>query len=330
MVLLLNDHKSSMTFHARVNPAIFGEKLITGSEAMAAWKNISLNQGLQETEYILDRVEMTPLAEYPEFNFMLQPISLSQAEFRDGLSRLAPWTYFVASGDVDNRRYATFNEATILFHRYRRHLIIEALIKGLGPSIGSMKSLDIGCNSGFFTLELASSGFKESLGIDFRRENIEQAEFLKHAFRVNAATFTLENAKDIALAGGCYDVVLNLGLMYHLSTPFEVMKTCFDVTTNVCVIDTITHKEPFSGYHLCVKNSAISIEGDLDFELQPTYRGIVDTIKASGFETVIEFSLPTSLIALYSDQSRRCFFAFKNDANEFVDRLAKHGQTIVL
>lgn len=319
-----------MALNAHVNPVIFGQTLITGSEAMAAWKNISLNQGLQQSEYILDRVEMVPLEDYPEFSFMLQPTSLSHAEFQDGLSRLAPWTYYVASRDVDNRRYGTFNETTILFHRYRRHLIVEALIKGLGPSIGSMTSLDIGCNSGFFTLELARVGFKDCLGIDFRCENIDQANFLKHAFQVNAATFTLENAKDIALSGGCYDVVLNLGLMYHLSTPFEVMKTCFDMATNVCVIDTITHKEPFSGYHLCIKNSAISIEGDLDFELQPTYRGIVDTIKASGFETVIEITLPTSQVELYSDQSRRCFFAFKNYANEFVDRLAKYGQTFAL
>lgn len=138
---------------------------------------------------------------------------------------------------------------------------------------------------------------------------------LRGVLKIENATFQLLNVKDLEL-GSSYDVILNLGLMYHLSTPFELLRNCRKCVNKGCVIDTICHREPFSGYHVVTnKNVDSCIEGDLMCELQATNRGIVDTIVAAGFKEVIEFvGVCDEDIDLYCNMSRRCFVAFKDSA----------------
>ena len=101
--------------------------------------------------------------------------------------------------------------------------------------------------------------------------------------------------------------------MYHLSTPYEVMRKCYEMTGDICIVDTICHQEPYSSYFvLANKDIKSPIEGDLTFELQPTYRGILETILSSGFKFIVEIiGTNSESIELYNDLSRRCFIAFK-------------------
>ena len=246
---------------------------------------------------------------------------MSLDEMQRGIASLADWTYHAEAGGASTIGHGTYNDQTIIFHRHRANLIAAPVAKMLGEDIGASTLLDIGCNCGFFTLEMAHRGVHSATGSDLRQENIDQAEFLKKAFGVKNANFYVQNIKDMADAGQTFDVVLNLGLMYHLSTPYEVLRTCYEMTERFCVVDTITHKEPFSGYHVALKDDSISIEGDLNFELQPTYRGILDTIKAAGFLEVVEIVAPVDNVDLYRDASRRCLVAFKNDPEPYLARI---------
>ena len=87
------------------------------------------------------------------------------------------------------------------------------------------------------------------------------------------------------------------------------------------MIDTITQTEQFSDYHVLMTNSQKSIEGDLDFEFQPTNRGILDTIKAAGLNEIREIVAPVSDIELYNDRSRWCLLAFKDSATRYISCL---------
>lgn len=281
-----------------------------------AWKLHGVGHGDQSTEYLTPRLEQDEsLAEFP---FLLRRPTMDAATMQAQISALAPWTYHVEAGGATTRGHGTYNDDTITFHRYRTNLISAAVLAMLGPAAKDARMLDLGCNCGFFTLDLAERGVGSVLGLDFRPENLAQAEFLKTAFGIENASFGRENVKD--LGGRTFDVVLNLGLMYHLSTPFEVMRACYDATERFCVVDTITHHEPFSAYHVNVANTESPIEGDLSFELQPTYRGILDTISAAGFGEVIEITAPTNT-QLYNNASRRCLVAFKDRADGYIERL---------
>jgi 2-polyprenyl-3-methyl-5-hydroxy-6-metoxy-1,4-benzoquinol methylase len=241
---------------------------------------------------------------------MLKPL-ISSSRFLESSASLAPWTYHVQARDIDNRRFGTFNDKTVAFHQYRRALILETLVDLLGDTLPAATALDLACNCGVFALEAVRLGFKDVRGLDIRPENIRQAEFLKLAFGVENCIFEVGNVKE--LAGKPCDVVLLLGIMYHLSTPFEVMRRAFEVTGKICVVDTITHKEPVSAYFVQAKDTARVLEGDQTFELQPSYRGIIDTMKIAGFETIIEVvGQADQEIDLYSDNSRRCLLGIRD------------------
>lgn len=56
------------------------------------------------------------------------------------------------------------------------------------------------------------------------------------------------------------------------------------------------------------KNSEIAIEGTRAIELQPTYRGVIDTMKQVGFKTVFEVIGNCDIqIDLFSDNTRNVF-----------------------
>lgn len=289
------------------------------SNPLGAWKTHAFGRGDLPSEYITPRAVCS--ASEKEFEFITRGPTMAKDQIQSEINRLAPWTYHVDVNGATTLGRGTYNDRTIRFHRYRANLIAATVARMLGRDLSTSTVLDLGCNCGFFTLELAVRGAQRVLGLDFRQENLDQAEFLKRAFSVRNAEFLKQNVKDLVVTGAKFDVVLNLGLMYHLSTPYEVMRACYDVTKQFCVIDTITHTEPFSGYHVLVKNTASPIEGDLSFELQPTYRGILDTTSAAGFRDIIEIVAPVDDIDSYSSGSRRCFVAFKDQADIYLARL---------
>jgi 2-polyprenyl-3-methyl-5-hydroxy-6-metoxy-1,4-benzoquinol methylase len=285
-----------------------------GPAALSDWKQHSGKMALQPTEFLVPLLHIGDIDRAKEFAFMRRELAIDVDRFSRRLAALATWTYFVSSNGVDNRAQGSYNDSTIDFHRFRNGLITDTVKRIIGPGLEDLSLLDIGCNSGFFTLEGAAAGFGRAVGVDLREENIEQARFLRSAFDIRNSEFSIQNVKHLEASGDRFDVVYNLGLMYHLSTPFEVLRTCRALTRRFCVIDTITHKEPFSGYHVALKDNSVTIEGDLAFELQPTYRGIIDTIKAAGFASVVEIvSDNPEGIELYQDSTRRCFLAFVDE-----------------
>jgi tRNA (mo5U34)-methyltransferase len=289
------------------------------------WKDYALRNDLLTTEFLVPRIIVDePLS---DFVFLNRKPRLDMEFLNRMIKELKEWTYHIEGEGFSTRNYGSYNDNTILFHRYRRNLIISTVVKLLGQELPRCKIVDLGCNCGFFTLEMAAMGANFAYGLDFRVRNIQQASLLQHTFGVENVSFGVENVKDIARRGEQFDVVLNLGLMYHLSTPFEVMRSCFEMSRRFCVVDTITHQEPFAGYHVLAKDPQISIEGDLQFELQPTCRGIIETMRLAGFQHIYEICLDAKNIDLYSDGSRRCFVGFKEHAQPYISNLLERSSS---
>jgi tRNA (mo5U34)-methyltransferase len=78
--------------------------------------------------------------------------------------------------------------------------------------------LDIGCNAGFFSLEMKRRGADRVLGIDFDPDYLAQARFA-----AEVAGFDIEfrelSVYDVAALGERFDVVLFMGVLYHLRHP---------------------------------------------------------------------------------------------------------------
>lgn len=78
--------------------------------------------------------------------------------------------------------------------------------------------LDIGCNAGYYSIEMKRRGADRVVGIDFDTAYLEQARFAASLCEVDIEFHEL-SAYDIARLGERFDIVLFLGVFYHLRHP---------------------------------------------------------------------------------------------------------------
>lgn len=78
--------------------------------------------------------------------------------------------------------------------------------------------LDIGCNAGFYSMEMKRRGADRVLGIDFDEGYLAQARF---AAEVNGLDieFRQVSVYDVGKLGEKFDIVLFMGVLYHLRHP---------------------------------------------------------------------------------------------------------------
>ncbi len=81
-----------------------------------------------------------------------------------------------------------------------------------------MSVLDVGCNAGFFSIEMKRRGAARVVGIDSDPGYLAQARF---AAEVSGADIELRELSvyDVARLGERFDLVLFLGVLYHLRHP---------------------------------------------------------------------------------------------------------------
>lgn len=170
---------------------------------------------------------------------------------------------------------------------HRLRMIQKALAAIFQDDLSKISCIDLACNWGAFSLEVAALGCGTVFGVDVRPENIRKAEMLRNYVGYENVKYEVG---DVFNAAGQYDLVLNLGLMYHVTRPFELIQKTYDLCTQVAIIETIVHREPFSGFVLG-NGENISHEhsaGVSRIELHPTYRALLDLMRAVGFKNLME------------------------------------------
>lgn len=78
--------------------------------------------------------------------------------------------------------------------------------------------LDIGCNGGFYSFELKRRGAARVLGIDFDDVYLDQARFAAAVLGLDIELRRL-SVYDVGALGERFDVVLFMGVLYHLRHP---------------------------------------------------------------------------------------------------------------
>jgi SAM-dependent methyltransferase len=213
---------------------------------------------------------------------------------------------------TDNYGASIFAEENAQRMQFRTDLIGGTLQMLFGSELPDMDLLDIGCNSGWFSFDLAERGIRAVHGVDLRPGNIAQARYLRDYFGLDNAEFEVADAMSFDETRQ-WDVVLNLGLLYHVTDPLELLQRTYQLCRRFAVVDTICHDEPFSGYVLFdTKNAEHPHEGREEWEFHPTYRGAIDGLRYAGFREVIEIvATDETTTGLYRNGGRRCFLAIK-------------------
>jgi tRNA (mo5U34)-methyltransferase len=96
----------------------------------------------------------------------------------------------------------------------------EQIAPSLPADMRGMRALDIGCNAGFYSIALANRG-AQVLGIDVDPHYLRQAEWARERFGLERSRLSLAQMQvyDLARLPETFDVVLFLGVLYHLRHP---------------------------------------------------------------------------------------------------------------
>lgn len=79
--------------------------------------------------------------------------------------------------------------------------------------------LDIGCNAGFYSFEMKRRGASRVLGIDHDERYLAQARFAAEVLGFDDVEFRLGEVWDVGSLGERFDMVIFMGVLYHLRHP---------------------------------------------------------------------------------------------------------------
>ncbi|MPZ71859.1 MAG: TIGR04290 family methyltransferase [Nitriliruptorales bacterium] len=100
--------------------------------------------------------------------------------------------------------------------------------------------LDIGCNAGFYTFEVAARG-AHVLAIDQDEHYLTQARWAAEMFGMSGSVeFERRTIYDLADTAEAFDLVVFMGVLYHLRYPLLALDLVADLTDKLLVLQTLT------------------------------------------------------------------------------------------
>lgn len=120
-----------------------------------------------------------------------------------------------------------------LIHRTRLEMFeapVRAALAAAGPDA---RAADLACNEGWFSQRLLDLGAAEVLGLDIRDVLVRRAALVRDHLGISAERlrFAEGDVLDATPAQhGTFDVVLVLGLVYHMEDPVGAVRRAFDLT----------------------------------------------------------------------------------------------------
>ena len=116
----------------------------------------------------------------------------------------------------------------------------QQLAPHLPNDLSGWRALDIGCNAGFYSFELAKRG-AHVLGIDREPRYLRQAAWARRQLGLGHCV-ELRRLDVYQLAGleETFDLVLFLGVLYHLRHPLLALDVVAERTAQLLVLQTLT------------------------------------------------------------------------------------------
>jgi len=147
-----------------------------------------------------------------------------------------------------------------------------------------MKSAaDVGCGVGYFSGFLEELGF-DVVGFDGRLENVEEAKR-----RYPKIEFRLENVEEPAiLQRGSFDLVLCLGLLYHLESPLRALRNLAAMANQLLLIESYATPQKETAFYLR-EEQHVEDQSLTALALYPSESSLIKICYKIGFSSVSRF-----------------------------------------
>jgi SAM-dependent methyltransferase len=164
-------------------------------------------------------------------------IEIIKRKKREIQERFGPWT--AGCIHLADQVY-TFDEPH-WDSRLRRFLQIAADVTG--KPLETLRVLDLACLEGQYGIEFALHG-ADVLAIEGREANLAKVRFVKEVLSLDNLKLVLDDVRHLDERHGHFDVVLCLGILYHLDAPdvMDFVERISRVCKKATIID--THLSP--------------------------------------------------------------------------------------
>jgi SAM-dependent methyltransferase len=174
-------------------------------------------------------------------------------------------------------------------HHQRGRYFFDPFVAVAGGSLRGRRVLDLGCNAGWWSLRAAEAGADFVAGIDGRQMHVDQANLVFEAKGIDPSRYSFGVADVLRdkWPDGPFDVVLCLGLLYHVSDPIGLLDRISETNTDLLVIDTAV-ADGAGSYWRSRTDSADDPRSAVGAKtvLIPSRRALVDLVKSHGYRVV--------------------------------------------
>lgn len=136
--------------------------------------------------------------------------AVPRSDLQERVDALAPWFHNIDLGGVwtaPDHFLGDYPGAK--FRRFERGL----------PDVSGRTVLDIGCNAGFYSIEMKRRGASRVLGIDSDERYLAQARLATETLDYDEIEFAKLDVYDVGAIGERFDLVIFMGVLYHLRHP---------------------------------------------------------------------------------------------------------------
>ena len=139
-------------------------------------------------------------------------MSAGSAALRSDVDALAPWFHNMDLGD------GLWTAPDHFLGDYPRFKF-ERFAHALPDDLTGRSVLDIGCNAGFYAIEMKRRGAARVVGIDSDERYLAQARLASAALGFPDIAFRKLSVYDLGALGERFDLVIFMGVLYHLRHP---------------------------------------------------------------------------------------------------------------
>jgi 2-polyprenyl-3-methyl-5-hydroxy-6-metoxy-1,4-benzoquinol methylase len=183
------------------------------------------------------------------------------------------------------------------------HAIVQAVSDLSAKPLDQLRILDLGCHEGGYAIEFGLHG-ATVVGIEGRIASVEKARFAAEALGLDKVTFLQGDVRELKEEDlGRFDVVLCLGILYHLEVKdaVELVDRCYALCDELTVVrsaiwlsqdvSTVVNGHVFEGRRYR-ENTHEGASLDNPTSILPSRTSLLNLLADVGFTSVFEVEMP--------------------------------------